>query len=447
MPRHPTAARRAPDWLLPVGAVVLVGAGVLLLVSWAQEIRGRDGVVLLTGAEPFVGHWDLRVGMGTVVAAGVVAVVAAFGPRLATTLRWGALLAAAGGTALAFTVALGAATSWAGLTDPVRSRHEYLPVVPDAAADPAGFVAAFTAQVGDYPIHVRGHPPGFVVLLAGMDRVGLGGAGWAAALMIVAGTSAVVAVAVTLRRLGGDAGETTARRALPAVVLAPAALWVATTADAFFAGVLAWGVAALAVASTTSRAWVRWVAAVGAGVLLGACPFLSYGLLHMGVLALVVPWATRRWTPTLVAGAVVVLTVLAWGAAGFWLWDGLAATHGEWGDGSGTGRPYLYFLVADVVLLGVLVGPAGTGGLTRVARLDRTSRALVLVAVASALLGALSGFERGEVERIWLPLACWVAPAAAALVDAPRRVAGWRWWIAAQGLATLVIGVVVRSPW
>ncbi|MCB7135885.1 hypothetical protein [Cellulosimicrobium marinum] len=445
MPRS-ARSRSWQVWAVPVGAVAALCLGLVGLVSWAQRIRGTDGVVLLTGAEPFVGHWDVRVGAGTVVAAVVAAAVVAVGPRLATTLRWPVLLAVGGTTALAYTVALGALTSWQQLAAPMRSRHEYLPVVPDAAADPAAFVATFTERIGDYPIHVRGHPPGFVLVLAALDRVGLGGPGWATALVVVTGASAVVAVAVTLARLGGSAGERTARHALPAVVLAPAALWVATSADAFFAAVLAWGVAALAVASTTPRAGVRWTAAVVAGLLLGACPFLSYGLLHMGVVALVVPWATRRWGPTALAAGVVVATVVAWAAAGFWLLDGIAATREQWAAGSGTGRPYLYFLLADVVLLGVLVGPAGTGGLARVGRLDRAGRALVLVAAASALLGALSGFERGEVERIWLPLACWVAPAAAALVD-PRRPAAWRWWLVAQAAATLVLATVLRSPW
>ncbi|MFD4992315.1 hypothetical protein ACFWH7_01110 [Cellulosimicrobium cellulans] len=445
MPR-PTRARPRPSWLVPVAAVVLVLLAVRGLAAWAWALRDRDGVVLLTGAEPFVGHWDVRAGAGTVVALALAGAVVALGPRVATTLRWPALLAVSGVVALAFTVALGALTSWDALAAPMRGRHDYLPVVPGAAADPAAFVATFTEQLAEYPIHVRGHPPGFVVVLAALDRLGLGGAGWASALVVVAGASVAVAVAVTVRRLGGDAGERTARLALPAVVLAPAALWVATSADAFFAAVLAWGVAALAVASTTPRAGVRWPVAALAGVLLGSCLFLSYGLVHMGVVALVVPWATRRWAPTAAAALAVVVVVVAWGAAGFWLWDGVVATQAEWAAGSGTGRPYLYFLVADVVLLGVLVGPAGVGGLTRVTRLDRTTRALVLVALGSALLGAVSGFERGEVERIWLPLACWVAPAAAALVD-PRRATGWRWWLAAQGAATVVLATVLRSPW
>ncbi|MGW8564833.1 hypothetical protein [Isoptericola sp. NPDC055881] len=444
MPHAPDRPRAA--WELPALTVAGLAAAVGALAAWAHALRGQDGVVLLTGAEPFVGHWDVRAGVGTAVAVAVAVAVVAFGPRLATTLRWPALLAAAGGGALAFALALGALVSWDDLAAPLAGPHEYLPAVPAAAADPAAFVRTLTARLPDQPIHVRGHPPGFVLLLAGLDRLGLAGAGWATAVVVTAGASALVAVAITLRRLGGAPGEGTARRALPAVVLAPAALWVATSADALFAAVLAWGVAALAVASTTARPGVRWTAAVGAGVLLGACPFLSYGLLHMGVVALVVPFVTRRWAPTVVAGAVVLATVLAWGAAGLWLWDGLAATHEQWGAGSGTGRPYLYFLLADVVLLAVLVGPAGTAGLLGARRLDPATRALVLVAVASALLGAVLGFERGEVERIWLPLACWVAPAAATLVD-PARLASWRWWCGAQGLAAIALATVLRSPW
>ena len=80
---------------------------------------------------------------------------------------------------------------------------------------------------------------------------------------------------MTLRRLGA---EDVARRAAPFLVLAPAAIWVAVSADAVFAAVAAWGLAALAVASPptgpTAVAGGR-----AAGLLLGLLPLLSYGLL------------------------------------------------------------------------------------------------------------------------------------------------------------------------
>ena len=65
---------------------------------------------------------------------------------------------------------------------------------------------------------------------------------------------------------------------------------------------------------------------------------------------------------------------------------------------------------------------------------------LVLVALGAALIGAFSGVERGEVERIWLPLACWILPVAALL--APSR----RWLVAQAGTAVL-LQVVLVSPW
>ena len=333
---------------------------------------------------------------------------------------------------------LAATDGLAAIAAPLTDENDYLAVVPLVAQDPGEFLRTFTDRALTYPVHVRGHPPGLPLLLGGLDRLGLGGEWWMAALVVVVGTSSVVAVGLTVRALAGPHGEETVRRALPAVVLAPAALWLATSADAFFAGVLAWGVALLAIAST--RDGRSWPWALAAGLVLGLCPFLSYGLLPMGALALVVGIVTRRWAPTVVAGAVVLACVAAWGAAGFWLPDGIAVTHVASTLGRAADRPYLYFLVADLVLLGALVGPAGVGGLVGLRLLPRAVQLLVVVALGAALLGALSGVERGEVERIWLPLACWVLPVAATLADR-------RGWLVAQASATIALQVVLVSPW
>ena len=115
-------------------------------------------------------------------------------------------------------------------------------------------------------------------------------------------------------------------------------------------------------------------------------------------------------------------------------------THAESTLGRAADRPYVYFLVADLVLLGALVGPAGVGGAVGLRRLPGPVRALVLVALGAALVGALSGVERGEVERIWLPLACWVLLAASTLVQR-------RWWLVAQATATVLLQVLLVSPW
>lgn len=423
---------------------VAVWATCLALACVGGLLLQRTGAVITYGsAPPLIGHLGLRFSVGTALAVVVAVLVVVRGPAFARSARWGVLLLTAWVTTAVFAVALAATDGWSALTAPLRGEHDYLAVVPVAAADPGAFLRTFTDRALEYPVHVRGHPPGFPLLLAGMERVGLGGAGWAAALVVAVGTSAVVAVAITVRALAGangqdgGTGEDVVRRALPAAALAPAALWLATSADAFFAGVLAWGVALLALASTRERAW-PW--ALGAGLVLGLCPFLSYGLLPMGALAFVVGVVTRRWWPTVLAAGVVLASAGAWAAAGFWLPDGIAVTHVASTLGRSADRPYLYFAVADMLILGLLVGPAGVGGLTGLRRLPRAVTLLVLVAIGAAVIGALSGVERGEVERIWLPLACWVLPAAAVL--APRRR-----WLVAQAATTVVLQVALVSPW
>lgn len=421
--------------------MLAVGLWVVALVGlWVvgRALADRGAVITYGSAPPFMGYLHWRASPGTLVAVGIAALVVGLGPKVARSAGWIWLLLAGWVASAAFAVALASTDGLSALAAPLAGEHEYLAVVPRVLEDPAGFLRTFADRALEHPVHVRGHPPGLPLLLAGLDRVGLGGPGWATALVIVVGSSAVVAVGVTVRALAGPVGEQTVRRALPAAVLAPAALWVATTADAFFAGVLAWGVALLSIASTRpGRAW-PW--AVAAGLVLGLCPFLSYGLLPMGALALVVGVVTRRWVPTVVAGATVLASAGVWGVAGFWLPDGIAATHVASTLGRAADRPYLYFLIADLVLLGALVGPAGIGGLVGLRSLPRAVQLLVVVALGAALVGALSGVERGEVERIWVPLACWVLPAAATLADR-------RGWLVAQGAGAIALQVALVSPW
>lgn len=90
------------------------------------------------------------------------------------------------------------------------------------------------------------------------------------------------------------AGEDTARRCFPFLVLAPMALWVATSMDALFMGVAAWGTSLLAMA-TGSRTRRGYVLAFGSGLLLGCGLYLTYGLGPFGLLPLAVIAARRRW--------------------------------------------------------------------------------------------------------------------------------------------------------
>ncbi|MBO4276078.1 hypothetical protein GSF24_36565, partial [Microbispora triticiradicis] len=123
--------------------------------------------------------------------------------------------------------------------------QEYLAVLGAVGDDPLGWLAGFTRDLPAYPTHVRGHPPLPVLVLWALAAAGLPGPFWAAVLVVVTGCSATVAIGLAVRRVSG---EEAARRALPYLALSPAAVWIATTMDAFFAGVGAWGTALLLLA-------------------------------------------------------------------------------------------------------------------------------------------------------------------------------------------------------
>ncbi|WP_433246042.1 hypothetical protein ACQPYK_44535 [Streptosporangium sp. CA-135522] len=349
-------------------------------------------------------------------------------PAVVARSRFGTALLAAYGVALAWTVLL--ALSGDGLAQPFTSRYEYQAVLPAVGDDPLGWLASFTERLPGYPTHVRGHPPLAVLVLWALARVGLPGPLPAAVLVVVVGCSATVAVAVTVRRL---AGEEAARQALPYLALTPAAVWIATTMDAFFAGVGAWGVALLV---SGGRARVPLGAA--AGVLLGALPYLSYGLvpyLLIPVVAAAVARITRATVIACLAGAAAVTAAFA--AGGFRWPAGVLATHAEWAADPGATRPYLYFLIANLAVLALLTGPATAAGLVRT--VPGGVRALVAAAIVAVLALDVSGVTRGEVERIWVPYAVWIVLAAAA---SPGRR-----WLAAQALTGLLLQGLVASPW
>ncbi len=167
------------------------------------------------------------------------------GPGSSSGLAGAGCSFASAAAAAAWAVSLALVDGVQGLTSPLEARTEYLADVATVGS-PGAFLSTFVDRIGDYSIHVQGHPPGMLLLLSALDRVGLGGSGWAAALCIAAGAAAVPAVLVAVREV---AGEEMARRATPFLVITPAAIWIATSADAFFMGVSAWAVTLVVLAT------------------------------------------------------------------------------------------------------------------------------------------------------------------------------------------------------
>ncbi|MCP2337646.1 hypothetical protein [Actinomadura rupiterrae] len=339
-------------------------------------------------------------------------------------------------------VVLAVSDGGGALARPLDAPTEYPAGLAAVGGDPSGWLRTFTAELYRYPTHVRGHPPLPTLVFWALHAAGLHGTVWAALLIIGVGASSAVAIALTLKVL---AGEQVARRALPFLVLSPLALWIATSMDAFFLGVGAWGVAFLALRRP-----------VIGGLLLGALPYLSYGLLPLLAVPSAVLWITRpqvRFWIAMAAGFAVI--PVAFTLAGFWWPDGVHATLDTYlVSGGSARRSYWYFLVADIAVLGILTGPVVAYVLPSLLKRVTVFRGKglkalrdepVLLLAAAALLAVLSldvaGVTKGEVERIWLPFAAWLLPAASVL-RAPARG-----WLSAQVLTALLVQALVLSEW
>ncbi|WP_084524172.1 hypothetical protein [Nocardia inohanensis] len=349
---------RRVDRLCAGIAVLLVVTAFLLPRIMGKQWRDA----LYAGAAPIFGVWSPHVGWGTAPALAIAAGVVLHGPVLAQRLSWGRLLFTGWIAAMAWAFALAMVDGWQrGFAGRLTTKDEYLHEV-GGVGGIRTMVNGFAGRILDFQpdswtTHVSGHPPGALLVFVLLDRIGLGGGAWAGTLCLLAGTSAVVAVAVTLRALGS---ELRARAAMPFLVLAPAAIWIAVSADALFAGVGAWAVALLALATRLEKDWP--VTALAAGLLFGFTLYLSYGLVLMAIPAAAV-LAARSFRPLLPALLGVAVVVAAFTAAGFWWVDGYHLVVERYYQGIASERPYSYWvwanLAATVCAVGLATAAAG----------------------------------------------------------------------------------------
>ena len=416
-----------------------IGAAIWAAVVVAGHLLGaslvaRDPFVHIS-SPPLAGMPDVRIGAGLLPAVALAVAAVRWAPALAARLRWGALLLATWAAGAAWALALAASAGLDAIAAPLRTRYEYLGAVPRVES-PGSFLAGFVDALPTYPTHVKGHPPGMVLVLWLLDAAGLGGAEAAAAVVIAAGAVAAPAALVALRAV---AGEDWARRAAPFVAFTPAALWIATSADALFAGVAAGGLALAALALYSDEARRALALGLTAGVVLGAALMLSYGIAPLGAVVLVLAVARRAWRPLLAVAVGVACVLAAFAAAGFWWPDGLAATSDLYHGGNAARRPYAAFGLISLAAFALALGPAAAAGAARLR--DRRVWLLVGAALLSVAAADLSGLSRGETERIWLVFVPWVGLAAAALVVRRRA------WLAAQLALAIALQAGVRSPW
>jgi hypothetical protein len=283
------------------------------------------------------------------------------------------------------------------------------------------------------------------------------------------GAATAPAILSTLRIL---AGESAARKTAAFVVFAPAALWIATSADAIFTGVAAATVLAVAHAGR-GRTWWSYPLALIGGVTFGTCLMLSYGLVLVAPIAgAAVFLGVRRWSRrvsllvTVGVGTVVVFAGFA--AGGFWWPDGLRLTSERVMTGPGwQDRPTAYFVFANMAAVAVAAGPAVVAALPLPAcvfpmariRRDRTGsaigtdgaiRRLTVLPVAALVAVALaigSNLAKGEVERIYLPFTVWLLPLCVLLPLISRRPGQARGWLAAQIGWSILVATTTSLHW
>jgi methylthioxylose transferase len=383
-------------------------------------------------APPLFGRFDVRVGPATLLVVTMGCAIVWFGPRVVSTIPWRILLLVTALAAGSWALSLAMVDGVDALSAPLSGPHDYLVTV-ERIDSPGTFLETFVDRLETYSLHVQGHPPGMVLVFWGLAWLGLVGAAWAAVLVIGVGVSATAAALLTVKAISG---ETNARRLAPFLALSPAAIWIATSADAFFMGVGAWGIALLALGAERRSDYLS----LAGGLVLGLALFLSYGAVALAPVAVVAAAAHRGLRPLLVATGGVFAIVALFGVAGFWWFDGLSSTVAAYEAGVASQRPFAWFAVANLAAFALALGPAAAVGLGRLHRAP--TAALTCAALIGVMAVDLSGLSKGEVERIWLILVPWVL--AICVTFDLRRCRGM---LALQGLAALAIQTGVRTPW
>lgn len=408
---------------------VLVGLGLTALAVAAHLRVGSP-------AAPFTGTLRTKVKLGSPLAPGVaVAVVLAVRAGVHQRLRWRSLLGVSYLAALAWSVALAVVDGGNGLARPITNPTEYLRDVPAVGGDPIGFVRGFVARAAAYGPATRGHPPAPVLLLWALGRAGLHSPAALGFGITAIGCLTVPCVAVAVASLSG---QPAARRLLPALVLAPWAVWVAVSMDAV-TGSLAAGAIAFGCLATTPRSGRSPLWAAAAGLLLGTAALFSYAVAWLGVTLLVVYFVRRRVAPLVITAVGTLVPLAVFRLWGFTWPRGLAVARDDFAQRVAGSRNGLLWAALDVLLLLIACGPVLLSAARRLR--DTPSWPFLVGAGAAVLFTLVTGLARGEVERSWLPFFPWLLVPASAAPRAPVLL------VALGAVGAVVVEAVLRTTW
>ncbi len=412
------------------------------LAVTALAVRG--GAVLGTRSAPFLGSYRFNIGFASVLApAWAAVVIVASGRGLLDRLRWPVLLVAAWAAALVWSVTLAFVDGVAGLTRSLESTDNYLNDVPAVGDSALGFLRTFTANAPHLSIAARGHPPGPVLLLWALHRLGLTDRLSLALLICVVGA---LLVPLTMSAVRGVCGEKAARYYAPVLVLAAYAVWMAVSVDAVVA-VLGAAMVVMGVrASDPARTgWRAGLWALASGVTLGVAALFSYAAPWLGLSVVCLYFARRRAFLNLAAGLGALIPVLLAGQAGFSWIEGLLVARHDYAARIEPNRSAVWWGGISLVVLILAAGPP----IVRSARRIRNTPGwpfLVGAGVAVAF-SVLFGLARGGAEASWLPFFPWLTVAAVAPTTQGGETPRSPLLLVAFGAVTaIVVEAVLATP-
>ncbi len=484
-PDHDLAAPRRRH---TAEAVALLLATLLLAAAFLAEPLGWWDGNVYQWLPPLSAHLDPTLGWALLLVVPLAVAVAWRGPDLARTLSWPRLLGATFGVGALWGVGNALVRGWSGgIVAPLSNEDEYLVDVPrvDSYLET---LRVYTDRIlltapDHWTTHNSGHPPLPLFFYTFLDRIGLGGAAASGIVTALIASTGVMAVLITLRALGD---ERRARAVAPFLALAPMVIWTWISADGGFMAVAAWGLALLALGATAPPGRRSLLLSLAAGLVLGTCLFLSYGLILLAPLALAVLVAARTLRPLLPAIVAALVPVGLFALGGFWWVEAEQVLVERYYQGKGEDRPYSYWIWGNLAVSAFVLGPATVAGLgvavsrawrrtaalrdgsvarsgtpgdgsvalsarpalsTRVVRLlDRLAvpaTGWMAIGAAIAVLAATAtGLSKSETERIWLPFLLWLVPLVAWLPADRHRL-----WLAAAGAWTIAVTVVFRTTW
>jgi methylthioxylose transferase len=402
---------------------------------------------ILAGTAPLLASWMPHTNPATPCAVILAIAVVAWGPTAARRVPWQILVPIVWLTALAWTMTLTLIDGWkAGFVDRMTGSFNYLHDVHHVHGIHS-FFQHYASHIpspraGSWDIETSAHPPLGLLTFVLLHRIGLSGPTWASLFVVVVGTSAAAAVLITVKTLGD---EQLARRVAPFVALAPAVVWIAVSADAYYAGVAAWMLTLLGLAAATRRHTT--LLALAGGVLLGCTVYLSYGLVLMAIPAAAILFSTRNYRPVVPAllGVLVVAGVIT--GLGFWWLTGLTLLRQRYLSTIAMDRPFAYWVWGDLAAFVCAIGLPAAVALRRAfdvgqLRARNGFNVLLVSIVAAAIVADLSAMSKAETERIWLPFAVWLVAAPALL---PRR--SHRYALAVQAVGALLINSLLHTTW